>query len=59
VTGYTSIFNKTKDNDYFDITVGGSYAIADTWQVNLNYKRILGLDSYYTNAVFLGTTVGF
>jgi hypothetical protein len=59
VTDYKSNFNKKKDNDYFDLTVGGSYSIADMWQVNLNYKRILGLENYYSNTVFLGTALGF
>jgi hypothetical protein len=60
VTDYKTYYNKNiKDNDYFDIIVGGSYAIADMWQVNLTYKRILGLNYYYSNAVFLGTTIGF
>lgn len=59
VTDYKSGYNKLKDNDYFDITVGGSVTISDMWQANLNYKRILGLDSYYSNVVYLGTTLGF
>lgn len=60
VTDYKSYYNSyIKDNDYFELIVGGSYAIADMWQVNLSYKRILGLKYYYSNAVFLGTTIGF
>jgi hypothetical protein len=59
LTSYKSGYNKLKDNDYFDINVGGSYAIADMWQVNLNYKRMLGLNSYYSNGVFLGTALDF
>lgn len=59
LTSYKSGFNKMKDNDYFDVTVGGSYAVADMWQVNLNYKRMLGLNSYSSNAVFLGTALDF
>jgi hypothetical protein len=59
ITDYKSNFNKQKDNDYFDVTVGGSYAIGDMWQVNLNYKRILGLQNYYSNSVFLGTALDF
>lgn len=59
VTDYKSGYNKKKDNDYFDVTVGGSYAIGDMWQVNLNYKRILGLETYYSNSVFLGTALDF
>lgn len=41
ITDYVSKFNKIKDNDYFDLSISGSYAIADTWSVNLAYKRIL------------------
>jgi hypothetical protein len=59
LTDYISAYNQMKDNDYFDINFGGSYAIADMWKVNLSYKRILGLDSYYSNTVYLGTVVGF
>ncbi len=59
VTSYKSASNKLKDNDYFDITVGGSIAISDMWQASLSYKRLLGLDTYYSNTVYLGTTLGF
>ena len=59
VTSYKSASNKLKDTDYFDITVGGSIAISDMWQANLSYKRLLGLDTYYSNTVYLGTTLGF
>jgi hypothetical protein len=59
VTSYKSASNKLKDTDYFDITVGGSIAISDMWQASLSYKRLLGLDTYYSNTVYLGTTLGF
>lgn len=58
-TTYKDVHNQQKDNDYFDLTFGASYAVADMWQVTANYKRILGLTGYHSNAVFLGTTLGF
>jgi hypothetical protein len=59
LTDYKSFANKLKDNDYIDLSLGGTFSISDTWQVSLTYKRILGLASYYSNTVFLGTTIGF
>ena len=55
----TSYKTPLRDNDYFDLDIGGSYFIADTWQVNLTYRTVLGMQAYTSNAVFLGTSLGF
>jgi len=59
VTPYKLLSNEAKDHDYVDLSIGGSYLIASAWQVSLSYKRVLGLQDYTSNAVFLGTSLGF
>ena len=59
ITDYATSFNRGEDKDYYSIKFGATYTVSNMWQVNLNYKRIIGLDNYYSNTVFLGTTMDF
>jgi hypothetical protein len=59
ITNYSTSFNRSKDKDFYSIKAGVTYTISNMWQVKLNYKHIMGLDSYYSNSIFLGTTMDF
>ncbi|MCK5899146.1 MAG: hypothetical protein KAG06_08755 [Methylococcales bacterium] len=59
ITDYSTSFNRGEDKDFYSIKFGATYTVSNMWQVNLNYKRIIGLENYYSNTVFLGTTMDF
>ncbi|MCK4494265.1 MAG: hypothetical protein KAU26_09425 [Methylococcales bacterium] len=59
ITDYSTSFNRGEDQDFYIMRFGGRYTISNMWQVNLNYERIIGLDNYYSNSIFLGTTMDF
>lgn len=50
---------KPDDQDYFE--VGGDYRmnLSDTWDLNIGYKKTLGLHNYKSDLVYIGTALHF
>ncbi len=47
------------DRDYFDLGLEGTWSLSATWKLTGGYKKVLGLDDFDSNMVFLGTLLRF
>jgi hypothetical protein len=54
VTAYSEI-RAGSDNDYFDLGLELTWNLSPTWKLTGGYKKILGLEDFDSNMVFLGT----
>lgn len=59
VTDYRTTFNKLKDGEFFDVGVESAYSISDTWQLKGGYKKMLDLQAFDSDAVYLGSSLQF
>jgi len=48
-----------QDNDYVDVGVEGSWSISKDWQIKGGYNRMVALDTYVGDQVYLGSNYRF
>jgi hypothetical protein len=53
-TAYSAI-REGSDRDYFDLGLELTWNLSPTWKLTGGYKKILGLEDFDSNMVFLGT----
>jgi hypothetical protein len=48
-----------KDDDYFDVGVEGSYTFSDTFGLTLGYKKVVDLQDFDADQIYIGSTWKF
>jgi len=47
------------DRDYFDLGIEASFGLSETWGLDFGYKRVVGLDDYQSDEIYLGSAIRF
>ena len=47
------------DRDYFDLGLEATWNVSPSWKLTGGYKKVLGLEDFDSNMVFLGTLLRF
>lgn len=48
-----------RDGEFFNLGVEGTWSFSKTWQLRGGYRRILDLDQYESDSVYLGSSMSF
>ena len=57
-TNYKGVRSNT-DRDFFDLGVDLAWRLSTSWSLRAGYKKVLGLDNFDSNVVFVGTLTRF
>lgn len=55
----THYSQKPNDTEFYDLGIESAWFISDAWQLRGGYKKVLGLNNFDSDSVFLGSSVKF